>query len=94
MLTECKIVYLAYFQIVRQSDNDQVTIIGSCVTLVEAMKAADLLAKSGIIVRVIDPFTIKPIDAETIISSAKQTGGRIVTVEDHYAEGMSIYAYL
>jgi len=74
-------------KVVRQSNNDQVTIIGACVTLVEALKAADELAASGINVRVIDPFTIKPLDVETILSSAKQTGGRIVVVEDHYPEG-------
>lgn len=35
----------------------------------------------------IDPFTIKPLDAETILASARATGGRIITVEDHYKEG-------
>lgn len=61
--------------------------IGACVTLQEALKAADKLAESNINIRVIDPFTIKPMDAATIIHSAKQTGGRIITVEDHYPEG-------
>lgn len=74
-------------KIVRQSSSDVVTVIGSCVTLVEALKAADILAADGIKIRVIDPFTIKPIDVATIIESAEQTGGRIITVEDHYAEG-------
>ncbi|XP_048252789.1 transketolase-like isoform X2 [Haliotis rufescens] len=74
-------------KIVRQSDSDVVTIVASCVTLVEALKAADTLASSGVNVRVIDPFTIKPIDAATIISSARKTNGRIITVEDHYPEG-------
>jgi len=72
---------------VRQSNNDQVTIIGACVTLVEALKAADELAASGINVRVIDPFTVKPLDVDTILLSARLTGGRIVVVEDHYPEG-------
>jgi len=58
------------------------------VTLVEALKAADELASAGINVRVIDPFTIKPIDVDTILHSARQTGGRLVIVEDHYPEGM------
>ena len=71
-------------QIVRQSNSDQVTIVGACVTLVEALKAADELASAGINVRVIDPFTIKPIDVDTILKSARQTGGRLVVVEDHY----------
>ena len=52
------------------------------------MKAADTLAATGVNVRVIDPFTVKPIDAETIISSAKATGGKIITVEDHYSQGL------
>lgn len=71
----------------RQSDGDQVTIVGACVTLVEALKAADELAAAGINVRVIDPFTIKPIDVDTILTSARQTGGRLIVVEDHYPEG-------
>jgi transketolase len=74
-------------KVVRRADNDQVTVIGACVTLYEALKAADILAGSGVNIRVIDPFTIKPIDAATIIENAEETGGRIITVEDHYAEG-------
>ncbi|RXM33460.1 Transketolase-like protein 2 [Acipenser ruthenus] len=74
-------------KVVRQSDSDKVTVIGAGVTLHEALTAADELAKEGINIRVIDPFTIKPLDAETIISSARATGGRIITVEDHYREG-------
>ena len=71
----------------RQSDADQCTVIGAGITLLEASKAADALAESGIRVRIIDPFTIKPLDASTIVNSAKQTGGRVVVVEDHYPEG-------
>jgi transketolase len=74
-------------KIVRQSNSDQVTVIGACVTLVEALKAANELETSGIHVRVIDPFTIKPLDVDTILHSARQTSGRIVVVEDHYSEG-------
>jgi transketolase len=74
-------------KIVRQSASDQVTVVGACVTLVEVLKAADELQASGINVRVIDPFTIKPLDIDTILHSARQTGGRVVVVEDHYAEG-------
>ena len=42
-------------------------------------------------IRVVDPFTIKPLDAATILSAARATGGRIITVEDHYKEGQSLY---
>lgn len=71
----------------KKSSNDQVLLIGGGVTLHEALSAANLLAKSGVGVRVLDLFTIKPIDKETIIKNAKESGGRIVTVEDHYPEG-------
>lgn len=71
----------------RESANDAVTVIGCCVTLEEALKAADKLAIDGINIRVVDPFTVKPIDAELIIKCAKETGGKIITVEDHYPFG-------
>lgn len=74
-------------KIIKSSANDQVLVIGAGVTLHEAIKAADELAKSGVNIRVIDPFTIKPIDAQTIIKNAKEVGGRIITVEDHYPQG-------
>jgi len=71
---------------VRQSSADNLLLIGCAVTLAEAMTAADELAKAGIKARVIDPFTIKPLDP-AIIEHAKAVGGRVITVEDHYAEG-------
>ncbi|XP_053439910.1 transketolase-like protein 2 [Nycticebus coucang] len=74
-------------KVVRHSDNDKVTVIGAGITLHEALAAADNLSQQGIAIRVIDPFTIKPLDAATIISSAKATGGRVITVEDHHREG-------
>uniref|UniRef100_W5NEU8 Transketolase n=1 Tax=Lepisosteus oculatus TaxID=7918 RepID=W5NEU8_LEPOC len=78
---------VGHAKVVRKSDSDKVTVIGAGVTLHEALAAADELAKEGVHIRVIDPFTIKPLDAETIVSSARATGGRIITVEDHYREG-------
>ncbi|XP_068160483.1 transketolase-like protein 2 [Antennarius striatus] len=74
-------------KVVRQSDNDCVTVIGAGVTLHEALTAADMLASEGKNIRVIDLFTIKPLDADTIIVNAKATRGQIITVEDHYKEG-------
>ena len=61
-------------------------VIGAGVTLYEGLKAADIVGAEGIGVRVLDPFTIKPIDAEAIIANAKECGGRILVVEDHYPE--------
>uniref|UniRef100_A0A8D0H8E2 transketolase n=1 Tax=Sphenodon punctatus TaxID=8508 RepID=A0A8D0H8E2_SPHPU len=78
---------VGHAKVVRKSEGDKVTVIGAGVTLHEALAAADELAKQGIHIRVIDPFTIKPLDAATILSSARATGGRILTVEDHYREG-------
>ncbi|XP_043478533.1 transketolase-like protein 2 isoform X2 [Leptopilina heterotoma] len=74
-------------KIVKSSPKDEVLLIGAGVTLHEAVAAAEELAKSGIHVRVMDPFTIKPIDQAAIVANAKEVGGRIVTVEDHYPEG-------
>lgn len=68
----------------KQSPNDQVLIIGAGITLYEGLNAANELEKSGIMARVLDPFTIKPLDKASIIEHASKCGGRIVTVEDHY----------
>jgi transketolase len=73
-------------RIVRSSTADAITLIGAGVTLHEAITAADRLASEGIAARVIDLYSIKPIDAATIAAAARETG-RIVTVEDHRAEG-------
>uniref|UniRef100_A0AAY4D2Q6 Transketolase n=2 Tax=Denticeps clupeoides TaxID=299321 RepID=A0AAY4D2Q6_9TELE len=78
---------VGHAKVVRQSDSDRVTVIGAGVTLHEALAAAQQLASEGVNIRVIDPFTIKPLDAGTIVDSARATGGRIITVEDHYKEG-------
>ena len=57
-------------------------------TLEEALKAYDILKTEGINIRVIDPFTLKPIDKELLVAAATATSGKVVTVEDHYPEGM------
>ncbi|XP_028906993.1 transketolase [Ornithorhynchus anatinus] len=74
-------------KVILKSKDDQVTVIGAGVTLHEALAAADQLKKEKISIRVIDPFTIKPLDKKLILDSAKATKGRILTVEDHYYEG-------
>ncbi|XP_076124115.1 transketolase-like [Alosa pseudoharengus] len=74
-------------KVVCQSKDDQVTVVGAGVTLHEALAAAEQLKKERIFICVIDPFTIKPLDAKTIIDNARSTRGRIITVEDHYYEG-------
>ena len=74
-------------KVLRQSDSDRVTIIAAGVTLIESLKAHDQLARAGISVRVIDLYSIKPIDAAGVRAAARATGGRVLTVEDHYDEG-------
>ena len=61
--------------------------IGAGVTLHEALKAADILDADGIQARVIDCYSIKPIDAETLLTAAGETQGRVVIAEDHHPEG-------
>ena len=69
------------------SNKDRATIVAAGITLHEALKAVDVLANEDIAVRVIDLYTVKPIDAETLAEAARATGGRIVVVEDHWVEG-------
>jgi transketolase len=67
-------------------DGDDVTIVGAGITLHEALKAADALAEEGVSARVIDLYSVKPVDAEALRAAAEATGA-IVTVEDHWPEG-------
>jgi transketolase len=71
---------------VRASEGDSVTLIGAGITLHECLKAADELAEKGISARVIDLYSVKPVDAEAILAAAADTQA-LVTVEDHWAEG-------
>jgi len=71
----------------RSSDEDEVALIGAGITVHEALKAADLLAEERIVARVIDLYSIKPLDSETLLAAANATHGRIVTIEDHWPEG-------
>lgn len=74
-------------RVLRASDDDEVAIVAAGITVHEALRAADLLAEEGVRARVIDLYSIKPLDGETLAQAAEATGGRIVTVEDHWAEG-------
>lgn len=74
-------------KVVRQSDKDEATIVAAGITLHEALKAYDQLKNDGIIVRVIDAYSVKPIDEETLFVAAEEAGNKIITVEDHWSEG-------
>jgi transketolase len=73
-------------KVVHSTAEDDVTIVAAGITLHEALKAAELLAADDIDARVIDAYSVKPIDAGTLRRAADDTQG-IVTVEDHWAEG-------
>jgi transketolase len=74
-------------KVVRSSEDDEVTLVGAGITLHEALKAADGLDDEGISARVIDLYSVKPVDVDTLRAAAEATGGRIVVAEDHWPEG-------
>jgi transketolase len=74
-------------RVIRESDDDQVALMGAGVTLHEALKAADTLAADGINARVIDLYSVKPLDVDTLAAASRATGGRFVVAEDHWIEG-------
>ena len=74
-------------KVLRESDANQVTLIGAGITLHECLAAADELAGDGISARVIDLYSVKPADTATLTAAAAATGGRLVVAEDHHPEG-------
>jgi transketolase len=68
-------------------DGDDLAIVAAGITLHESLAAADRLAAEGVNARVIDLYSVKPVDEETLRAAAEATGGRILTVEDHWSEG-------
>jgi transketolase len=74
-------------KVVRQSGQDRVAVVAAGITVHEALKAADALKGDGIAVRVIDAYSVKPMDRKTLVQAAKDTSGKIVVVEDHWIEG-------
>jgi transketolase len=73
-------------KILRESADDIATVIGAGVTLFEALKAYDELRKAGTSIRVVDLYSLQPVDAQALLRCARETK-RIITVEDHYAAG-------
>ncbi|GCE46630.1 transketolase [Thermosporothrix hazakensis] len=73
-------------KVLRESDADQVAVIAAGITVHEALQAYDQLRSEGITIRVIDAYSVKPIDNETVLA-ASQAVGKIITVEDHWPEG-------
>jgi transketolase len=71
----------------RSGASDAVTLVGAGVTVHECLAAAEQLAKDGVHARVIDLYSVKPLDVETLAAAAADTQGRFVLVEDHHPEG-------
>jgi len=74
-------------RVLRSSEEDEVALIAAGITVHEALEAADALAEEGIAARVIDLYSIKPLDVETLAAAVEATGARLVTVEDHWVDG-------
>jgi transketolase len=74
-------------KVLRSSDDDQVTLVGAGVTLHACLGAAEILAVEGVHARVIDCYSVKPIDTATLTAAVGATSGRLVIAEDHHPEG-------
>ena len=74
-------------KVLRRSEQDRALVVAAGVTVFEALKAYDELLKQGISIRVIDLFSVQPIDRAELAASAHAAGGIVITVEDHYAHG-------
>jgi transketolase len=74
-------------KVLRQSGEDVATVIAAGVTVFEALKAHEALKASGTSIRVIDLYSVAPVDKGALVAAARATGGHLITVEDHYAAG-------
>jgi transketolase len=74
-------------RVIHQSDRDEVTIVAAGVTVFEALKAYEQLKSQRIMVRVIDAYSVKPVDEETLMLAGEEAGSKFVVVEDHWPEG-------
>ena len=75
-------------KVLRQHAADDVaTVVAAGVTVFEALEAHEQLQADGIDIRVIDAYSVQPVDARTLVAAGVQTGHRIITVEDHYGVG-------
>jgi transketolase len=74
-------------KVLRQSDNDRLTVVAAGITLHEALKAYDQLKSQRVNIRIIDAYSVKPMDEETLFKAAAEAGNKIIVVEDHWPEG-------
>ena len=74
-------------KVVRQSGQDRLTVIAAGITLHEALKAYDQLKSQRVTIRVIDAYSVKPLDEETLFAAVEEAGNKLLVVEDHWPEG-------
>jgi transketolase len=74
-------------KVLHESANDVATVVGAGVTVYEARSAYEQLRQEGIFIRVIDAYSVQPVDAPTLVRAGLETGRKIITVEDHYPAG-------
>ncbi len=74
-------------KVLRRKDGDAATVVAAGITVHEALKANDELAKEGLSARVVDAYSVAPLDVDTIAREAAETGGKVVVVEDHFPAG-------
>lgn len=74
-------------KVLRESDDDSAVVIAAGITVFEALKAADELKAKNISIAVIDLYSVKPLDSETLIRLARKAKNRVITVEDHFIQG-------
>jgi transketolase len=74
-------------KVLRKGEKDAVTVVAAGITVHEALKACDVLKKEGLGLRVVDAYSVAPLDGAGILREVAETGGRAVVVEDHYAAG-------
>jgi transketolase len=74
-------------KVLRESGDDTATVVAAGITLFEALKAYDQLKSTGTSIRIIDLYSLSPIDRDALVAAGRATAGQIVTVEDHYVAG-------
>ena len=74
-------------RVLRQSGEDRVTVVAAGITLHETLKAYDMLQTEGIAIRIVDAYSVKPIDAVGLWEAARATNYQVIVVEDHWLEG-------
>lgn len=74
-------------KVVRHSERDRVTVIAAGITVHETLSAHERLKSEGIGIRVLDAYSVKPIDQEALVQAARATQGKVIVVEDHWPEG-------